>query len=113
MPFTEKDVKEEALARVILGFGPNEHISRQKLNRKRINLTISWHPKRDSKEEAIRSKVIKLVDRCYKVLLPKAKDLPEPKTVIYVGDLLQEHPRPVILRISVALAFGTVLLLIL
>ena len=113
MPFTEKDVKEEALARVILGFGPNEPISRQKLNRKRISLIISWNPRRDSKEEAIRSKVIKLVDRCYKVLLPKAKDLPEPKSVMYVGDLLQEHQSPIILKTFVALAFGIVLLLIL
>lgn len=67
----------EALARVVLGFGPAERISRQKLERKRIYLLIAWHPDRDARRFKVADKLVISIDTCYRALLPKAENIPE------------------------------------
>ncbi|MEK7567213.1 MAG: hypothetical protein AAB527_03725 [Patescibacteria group bacterium] len=102
----------EALARVIFGFGPNEPISRQKINRKRTQLALAWNPTRVPQKQALHSKILILADRCYNVLLPKAKDLPEPEAR-FVGNLIKKPVRFPAFKVVVAIASGLILILVL
>ena len=109
---TPKDEALEAIARVIFGLGPNEPISRQKINRKRIQLALAWNPSRVPQKMSLYSEVLVMVDRCYYNLLPKAQNLPEPE-VGFVGNLIKRPVGFSVFKTAVAITLGLILILVL